>query len=84
MNDITAQLTERLRSSTVAGDLAGAYALIQTLDVETVKRVALAGGYSMIFSKKKKELMTHVQGEIAKASRNRCDGWGLRNLPASH
>lgn len=72
------QLTEQLHAATRAGDLAAAYAVLRPLDIETVKKVALHGGYSLIFTNKKKKLLECVQAQVAKAAKMRGDGWLLQ------
>lgn len=76
-------LAEQLRTATRAGDLAAAYAVLKPLDIETVKKVALHGGYSLIFTKKKKELLEYVQAQVAKAAKMRGDGWDLQKSKAA-
>jgi hypothetical protein len=71
------QLAQQLQAATRAGDLAAAYVVLKSLDFETVRQVAMHGGYSLIFTKKRKELLEHLQPQIAKASRLRGDGWLL-------
>lgn len=73
------QLAKQLQVATRASNLAAAYAVLKPLDLETVKAVALKGGYSIIFTRKKMELLEHVQAQVAKAAKIGCDGWMLRS-----
>jgi maleate cis-trans isomerase len=73
------QLAKQLQAATRASNLAAAYAVLKPLDLETIKQVALKGGYSIIFSRKKSELLEHVQAQVAKAAKLGRDGWALRS-----
>lgn len=76
-------LAQQLQAATRAGDLAAAYTVLKTLDIETVKQVAIHGGYSLIFTKKRKELLEHIQRQVAKAAKLRGDGWSLQEERAA-
>jgi len=74
----TQQTAERLNDATKAGDLASAYAVIQPLDTDDVRNVALAAGYAIRTRKcSRPEFFNHLQFQIAEATHAKLDGFTL-------
>ncbi|MEX3614435.1 MAG: hypothetical protein VB141_11940 [Burkholderia gladioli] len=74
-------IAEQLTEATRAGDLAGAYRALQGLTPEDAEKVALQAGFSVISKRNKAEFYTHLQSQIARATRARVDGFALlRNV----
>lgn len=71
-------LAGTLASLEKAGDLNGCYALLLKLDRREAEAVALYSGHSMIFTKARREFWAFLQGEVAEACRQRCNGYELR------
>ena len=73
---------DTLTANEKAGSLANCYRLIRGFSKIEAQAVALAAGHSVIATTDR-EFWAFLQGEIAEACRERCDGYELRARRAS-
>lgn len=73
-------LAEQLTAATRGGYLNAAYCVLQNLPTETLQAVALRCGYACTSTKKRRDFLAHIVGQVAEATRRRTDGYGLRKI----
>ena len=78
MNPEIKQAAEQLVAATKRGDMAQAYGIASRVRYQDLQAVALEAGFSCVCQRDKRAFMTHLQHQIAEASRRRTDGYGLR------
>lgn len=78
-HDVNA-LAEQLTRATRAGSLNAAYSVIQNLPTETLQGVALKCGFACTSTKKRRDFLAHIVGQVAEATRRQTDGYGLREM----
>lgn len=79
MDDIHPE-AKRLNELTKSGRLRDAYSLVQQLTPATASVIALEAGFSVISTRNRDAFWTHMQRELALASKARTDGFGLRDM----
>ena len=78
-NDQLLALAEQLRKSERAGDLGGAYRLLQLGTADDAALIAARAGHSIV-STDSRFFWTHLQNQVAQACRHLCDGFELRQM----
>ena len=72
------QRARRLAQATRAGKLNEAYQVLHRVSVDDAEIIALRAGFSVMSKKHQDEFFRDIQHQIASATRDRVDGFGLR------
>lgn len=80
MSTDTETAVAALLNATRNGKLADAYRVLQNQPYKEMAPLALGAGFACISTANKQHFMAHLVGQVAEATRNRTDGYGLRNI----